>query len=199
MISFVRGKLVRAKPTEVVIDVGGIGYSLNVPLSTFETLPKVGEKVTLLTHLHVKEDSHTLYGFRTDEERTVFRTIIGVSGIGPKMALAILSGISIGGFKSALIEGSSDVLRTIPGVGKKTADRLIVELRDKFGPPGGEFVMPDGREGTEEGLRASDAMQALISLGYGRNAAHKAISGVLKSSDGKLGVEQLVREALKRV
>ena len=188
-----------AKPTEAVIDAGGIGYRVNIPLSTFEMLPKAGESVTLLTHLHVKEDAHTLYGFWTDEEREVFRSIIGVSGIGPKMALAILSGISIGGFKSALIEGSTESLCSIRGVGKKTAERLIVELRDKFGPAGVMLVSAEGREATEEGRTANDAMLALISLGYPRAAAQKAIAEALKKTGGKLNVEQLVREALKRV
>ena len=199
MISFVRGKLTQSRPTEALVDVGGIGYKINISLSTFEMLPEVGKNVSLLTHLQVKEDSHTLYGFWTEQERGAFRAIIGVSGIGPKMALAILSGISLGGFKSALIEGSTDVLRTIPGVGKKTAERLIVELRDKFGPSAITFVAPEGRETTEEGRVANDAMLALISLGYSRAMAHKAISEALKDSDGKLNVQELVRKALKNV
>lgn len=199
MISFVKGRLVKVKPTEVVVETGGIGYRVNIPLSTFEKLPEAGENVTLLTHLHVKEDSHTLYGFRTDEEREVFRTIIGVSGAGPKMALAILSGISTEGFKSALIEGSTEVLRTIPGVGKKTAERLIVELRDKFGRAGVTLAAAGGRETAEEGRRANDAMLALISLGYNRKAAYKAITEALKASGGEIDVRELIRKALKHV
>src|SRR5512140_3308878 len=134
MISFLKGKLVEALPTQVVLDVNGVGYEALIPLSSYDKLPQPGQEVKLLTHLAVREDAHTLYGFMTAAERELFRLLINtVSGIGPKIALNILSGIAVTAFRGAVANGDVKALSQISGVGKKTAERIVVELKDKIG------------------------------------------------------------------
>src|SRR3954463_3544555 len=134
MIHFLRGKLVEALPTQIVVDVGGVGYEVLIPLSSFDKLPARGGDLTILTHLSIREDAHVLYGFMTASERDMFRLLIhAVSGIGPKTALNILSGINIGALRSAVAMGDVKSLSQISGVGKKTAERIVVELKDKIG------------------------------------------------------------------
>src|ERR1043165_1328350 len=137
MISFLHGKLIEALPTQVIIDVHGVGYEALIPLSSYDKLPRPGEEVKLLTHLAVREDAHTLYGFMTTAERELFRLLINtVSGIGPKIALNVLSGISVTAFRGAVAGSDVKSLSQISGVGKKTAERIVVELRDKIGMAG---------------------------------------------------------------
>jgi Holliday junction DNA helicase RuvA len=149
MIARLSGKLAVKSPTEIVIDVGGVAFALSVPLSTFERLPGAGETVSVFTHLHVREDLLQLYGFFAEEEREVFRILISVSGIGPKMAQGILSGLPVADLKAHIIAGNSHALTAIPGVGRKLAERLIVELRDKIAKTGGAF--PSRRIGRTAG------------------------------------------------
>ena len=149
MITFLKGKLTDALPTQAVIDVNGIGYEVLIPLSSFEKLPELGQAVTLKTQLVVREDSQTLYGFATNDERELFRMIQGVSGIGPRLALNVLSGMDVASFKGAIGTGDVKRLSSINGIGKKTAERMVLELKDKLGPalawPSGDGAGQDHR------------------------------------------------------
>ena len=200
MISHIRGTLVRKQPLLVIVDVGGLGYSINIPLSTFEKLPDKESSVELFTHLHVREDEMSLYGFFTEEERKMFRLLIGISGIGPKVAIGILSGTGIPQLRKAVTEGDVDRLTTIKGIGKKTAQRLIVELRDKLGAPedGDEWLRSEGEEPeVEENLLS--AAHALETLGYSSKQAFAAARKSLKTLGNDAEPEQLIKEALGQV
>lgn len=200
MISHIRGTLVQKQPLLVVVDVGGLGYSINIPLSTFEKLPDKDSSVELFTHLHVREDEMSLYGFQTEDERKMFRLLIGISGIGPKVAIGILSGTGIPQLRKAVTEGDVDRLTTIKGIGKKTAQRLIVELRDKLGAPedGDEWLRSEGEEPeVEENLLS--AAYALETLGYSSKQAFAAAKKSLKTLGSDAEPEQLIKEALGKV
>jgi len=194
MITFVSGELLSARPTSVVVGVNGIGYEIIIPLSSFERLPGRGENVTVLTHLQVKEDGLVLYGFLTEEERSLFRMLIGVSGIGPKIAVTILSGISPANFKLAVGEGSAGMLASVPGIGRKKAERIIMELKDKVGAM--EIPSAEGAIAAEDHV-VGDAVRALLSLGYTRVEAHKAVTAAAGRGGRINDVETLIREALK--
>jgi Holliday junction DNA helicase RuvA len=133
MISYLHGRLAEKSPTEVTVDVNGVAYAVHIPLSTFEALGEIGAEVKILTYLHFREDAMQLYGFATSAERDLFKLLISISGIGPKMAQGILSGISVNELKNFILHGNFNALMSIPGVGKKTAERLVVELRDRVG------------------------------------------------------------------
>ncbi|MCH7619064.1 MAG: Holliday junction branch migration protein RuvA [Candidatus Marinimicrobia bacterium] len=200
MISHIRGTLVQKQPLLVIVDVGGLGYSINIPLSTFEKLPDKDSSVELFTHLHVREDEMSLYGFQTEDERKMFRLLIGISGIGPKVAIGILSGTGIPQLRKAVTEGDVDRLTTIKGIGKKTAQRLIVELRDKLGAPedGDEWLRSEGEEPeVEENLLS--AAYALETLGYSSKQAFAAAKKSLKTLGSDAEPEQLIKEALGKV
>ncbi|HCV42837.1 MAG TPA: Holliday junction branch migration protein RuvA [Bacteroidetes bacterium] len=197
MIASMRGTLVVKSPTEVVIDTQGIGYSLNIPLSTFAALGTVGSTVTLLTYLHVREDVLQLFGFASDEERNIFKLLISVSGIGPRMGQTILSGIAVPDLKHHIISGNLGALTTIPGVGKKLAERLIFELRDKIGKVELSGALSPAPPDEQSQIR-SEALLALTSLGYSRPMAEKALLAALKDANGKdATVEQLIRASLR--
>jgi len=197
MIASVRGTLLVKSPTEVVLDVQGVGYGVSIPLSTYERLGELHTTVTLYTYLHVREDSLQLFGFATEEERALFKLLISVSGIGPKMAQGIISGISVQDLKSHIVVGNIGALTTIPGVGRKLGERLVVELREKIGkldlgPP--STAAPRDEQAT---IR-SEALLALTSLGYSRPAAEQALRSALAESNGiRLTVEQLIKSALR--
>lgn len=195
MIRQLTGVLTEKRPTEVVLDVQGVGYGLLIPTSTFESLPEAGAKATLLTHLHVREDILQLYGFASAGERTVFKIMLGVSGVGPKLALAALSSMRPGEIQRHVVLGDAGFLTRIPGVGKKTAERLIIELRDRLaGVELGDRAA--GSERTElDGM--ADALAALEALGYSRAAAEKAIRGVQRSHPEARTAEDLIRLALR--
>ena len=200
MISHIRGTLVQKQPLLVIVDVGGLGYSINIPLSTFEKLPDKDSSVELFTHLHVREDEMSLYGFQTEDERKMFRLLIGISGIGPKVAIGILSGTGIPQLRKAVTEGDVDRLTAIKGIGKKTAQRLIVELRDKLGAPedGDEWLRSEGEEPeVEENLLS--AAYALETLGYSSKQAFAAAKKSLKTLGSDAEPEQLIKEALGKV
>ena len=196
MIGRLTGILLEKKPPQILIDAGGLGYELDVPMSTFYGLPACGEKVSLHTHLIVREDGHFLYGFATDEERAVFRRLLKISGIGARMALAVLSGLSVGELSQAVARQETARLVRIPGIGKKTAERLLLELRGKLDPPapaamGGRPPRPDG----EPPDNRADVFNALLALGYSEREA----SGAMKTLSGEEEVAAGIRLALKQL
>ncbi len=187
------GNLVSKSAASVVVEAGGIGYELSVPLSTYERLPAVDSDVRLLTHLHVREDMMRLYGFATPEERELFRMLIGVSGIGPMLAMAVLSGTSVEMFRKAVLNSEVALLKSIRGVGARTAERMVLELR---GPVGRMTPGEGGAVGPEDTAGIA-AVAALVSLGFSRSKAEDAISSVRKKLGSGAALEDLVREALK--
>ncbi|HEY6166462.1 MAG TPA: Holliday junction branch migration protein RuvA [Verrucomicrobiae bacterium] len=199
MITFLHGKLVESLPTQVVVDVQGVGYEVLIPLSSFDKLPAPGGDVKLLTHLVVRDDAHVLYGFMSAIERDTFRLLINtVSGIGPKIALNILSGISVTAFRGAVASGDVKALSQISGVGKKTAERIVLELKDKIGAAGAWEATSAQRALTGDEQKLNDAVLALIALGFKQTDAHDAVKGALAMLGPQSGVEQLVRAALKK-
>jgi Holliday junction DNA helicase RuvA len=188
------GKLVLKSPASVVVEAGGVGYDLVVPLSTFEKLPAEGCDVRLLTHYHVREDAVRLYGFLTDDERELFRLLIGVSGIGPALAMAVLSGSSVDIVKQAVLSGDAVALRQIRGIGTKTAERIVLELRDVIAKSGLATHKPV--PGSADAA-TRDAVSALVSLGFSRTRAEESVSAARKKCPPGASVEDLVREALK--
>ena len=196
MITFLKGTLIDALPTQAVIDVNGIGYEVLIPLSSFEKLPALGQAVTLKTQLVVREDSQTLYGFATDDERDLFKLIQSVSGIGPRLALNVLSGMSVVTFKGAIGAGDVKLLSSINGVGKKTAERMVLELKDKVGVAGGAAT-PLGQAAAPRDKTIADAAAALEALGTKPAEAQKAAQAAQAMLGPKAAVEELVRAALK--
>jgi Holliday junction DNA helicase RuvA len=199
MITFLQGKLVEALPTQVTVDVNGIGYEALIPLSSFDKLPQPGHAVKLLTQLVVREDAHTLYGFMTPEERNLFRLLINtVSGIGPKTALNVLSGISVTAFRGAVANGDIKALSQISGVGKKTAERIVVELKDKIGMAGAWEAASAKHGLSADEQRINDAVLALVALGFKQIEAHDAVRGAQAVLGTQASVEELVRACLKK-
>ena len=199
MITFLQGKLVEALPTQVVVDVNGVGYEVLIPLSSFDKLPQPGHEVKLLTQLIVREDAHVLYGFMTVAERDLFRLLINnVSGIGPKIALNILSGISVTTFRGAVAGGDVKALSQISGVGKKTAERIIVELRDKVGAAGAWEAASAQRTLSPADQKINDAVLALMALGFKQVDAHDTVRQAQAALGAQATVEELVRACLKK-
>jgi Holliday junction DNA helicase RuvA len=194
MIALLRGRVIEKHPTRVIVDVGGVGYDVSVPLSTFYTLGEPGSEVALRVHTHVREDQLALYGFATPLELAVFERLIGVSGVGPRLALAVLSGLETGDLVSALERGDLARLTTIPGIGKKTAERLCVELRDRLASLPGAAA--GRREARPADALGADLASALVNLGYDRRAVDRALDPVLKEHAGA-PFEQLLKTALK--
>jgi len=192
MIGSLNGLIISKKPSEVLLEVNGIGYEVYIPLSTSFKLPSVDQTVQLLTHLIVREDQHTLYGFITEDERKLFRALIKISGVGAKLALTILSGINVEGFIRSVQMQDVDTLIHLPGIGKKTAERLLVEMKDKVGQMG-DIAQNDAVESKD--LRIiREAHNALTSLGYKSVEARKILDGI--DSNG-LTVEALLKQALQ--
>ena len=192
MIGSLIGLIKEKKPSLLLLEVNGVGYEINVPLSTSFQLPKNGESAYLLTHLIVREDQHTLYGFATEEERNLFRTLIKISGVGAKMALTILSGINVNGFVQSVINEDIDTLVHLPGIGKKTAERLIVEMKDRI--DGITDNLESSASTIAETSIAVEARNALVNLGYKNNEAKKILDNI--DTNG-ISVEELLRQALK--
>ncbi len=188
MIGYLTGKIISKKPTEILLDVNGVGYQINITTVTFESISSE-ESVSLYTYLSVKEDSLTLYGFSTLAEKDMFKLLIGISGIGPKLAQSILSGIQIDDLKSAIQEGNLSRIIAVPGIGRKTAERLIVELRDKV-----EATIDMSGETSFSSVR-SDAIAALTNLGYNKNKADKIIRSII-NTEPEIQIEDLIRKAL---
>ena len=197
MIASLTGILKYKSPTEILVDVCGVGFAVSIPLSTYEKLGDIGSSLTVLTYLHVREDAMQLFGFFTDEERRLFKLLISVSGIGPKIAQSILSGINVEELKSHLLTGSIAALTAIPGVGRKTAERLILELRDKIGKGTGASSSAPPLDAESATMR-TEALQALTSLGYHTQIAEKSIRLVLKETGGSvISLEELIKRALR--
>ena len=196
MITFLKGNVTDALPTQVVIDVNGIGYEVLIPLSSFEKLPELGQAVTLKTQLVVREDSQTLYGFATDNERELFKMIQSVGGIGPRLALNVLSGMNVASFKGAINAGDVKRLSSINGIGKKTAERMVLELKDKIGPVTGTTTAP-GQVLAPRDKTIADAAAALEALGTKPAEAQKAAQAAQAMLGPQATVEELVRAALK--
>jgi Holliday junction DNA helicase RuvA len=199
MITFLEGTLVEALPTHVIVAVHGVGYHVLIPLSSYDKLPLPGAQIKILTHLNIREDAHVLYGFMSPAERDLFRLLTThVSGIGPKTALDVLSGTSVMSFKAAVVEGDTKTLSQVKGIGKKTAERIIVELKDKVGVAAAWEAASAAHGPTPQDVQVNDAVLALISLGYKQLDAHKAVRKIV---DGKGGTmvpsDELVRGALK--
>lgn len=194
MIEFLRGELQLKNSHDIVVQVGGLGYRVFIPTSLSTRLPAIGEEVTIFTYLHVRENELSLYGFLAGEEREVFTTLLQVSGVGPKLALAILAHLPIAELAQALVLGDTQTLTTIPGVGKKTAGRLILELKDKIKKLGLPEKMPVG---TGSPVVRDEVIAALLALGYSLSEAQRAVSFPEKGKDDT--VEELMRLALKKL
>lgn len=196
MIGRLTGLLAEKNPPQLLLDVGGVGYELDVPMSTFYNLPPTGQKVSLLIHFAVREDGHFLYGFLTEAERFAFRQLLKVSGIGARTALSILSGLSVGDLAAAIAQQELGRLIKIPGIGKKTAERLLLELRDRLGQalPGVTLPGPGALANATPDNR-SDIMNALLALGYNDREAVAAMKAVPEDS----GVSDGIRLALKQL
>ena len=197
MIGRLRGLLAWKQPPYLMIDAHGVGYELEASLTTFQTLPEIGAEVTLLTHLAVREDAHTLYGFASPAERGLFRNLIRVTGIGPRLALLILSGMSVELFGRCVRDNDTASLTRLPGIGKKTAERLIIELRDRIGELGLDptaVVLPGGRAAAPAINPVDDAISALVALGYKLPEASRMVQSL--DTDG-LTSEAIIRLALQ--
>jgi Holliday junction DNA helicase RuvA len=199
MITFLAGTLVTALPTQATVDVNGVGYEVFIPLSSYDKLPPAGQDVRILTHLHVREDAQILYGFMTAPERDLFRLLVNhVSGIGPKLALAVLSGMSVNSFKAAVVNSDVVSLSKISGLGKKTAERIVLELKDKLGVAAAWEAASATHAPTPEQEQANEAVLALIALGYKQIDAHKAVRDLQEKGKAR-PAEELVKLALQRM
>jgi holliday junction DNA helicase RuvA len=197
MIHHLSGTLAEALPTQIVVDVGGVGYHVLIPLSSYDKLPPVGTQLKILTHLAVREDAHVLYGFMGAAERDLFRLLVGhVSGIGPKTALDVLSGTTVSSFKACVVAGDIAALSKIKGIGKKTAERIVVELKDKVGIAAAWEAASAAHAPTPEEARITDAVLALIALGYKQVDAHKAVKAAAAKQPAA-STEELVTAGLK--
>ncbi len=193
MIGSLRGQLIQKQAPQVVVECGGVGYELEMPMSTFLDLPEVGSKLFLYTHLVVREDAQILYGFTTTDDRLLFRTLLKVNRVGAKMALGVLSAMTANDFRRCVEYEDTTTLSKIPGVGKKTAERLIIEMRDRIdkvlpAAPGAKTVSPEANARAE-------ALEALVSLGYKPNEVSKLIG---KLDTNTLSAEDIIRQALKQ-
>jgi Holliday junction DNA helicase RuvA len=199
MITFLHGKLVEALPTQAVVDVNGVGYEVFIPLSSFQQLPQPGQEVHLLTHLTVREDAHVLYGFGSTAERDLFRLLVNtVSGIGPKIALNVLSGMSVMAFRGAVATSDVKALSQIPGVGRKTAERIVVELKDKVGAVGAWEASSQRRGLSPAEQKLNDAVLALIALGIKQGEAHESVRQAFALLGEQASLEEVVRACLKK-
>lgn len=200
MIAHLQGVLTVKAVESVVVDVHGVGYQVFIPLSTYYPLPNLRESVTLLTTMHVREDAMRLYGFATEEERALFELLVGVSSIGPRLALNMLSSIAATELQQAIAQGDVARLQSIPGIGRKTAERVVLELREKV------FLVDITSSGLPQGIGVSDADQlvgdvvmALLNLGYKRGEAEKAVQAVRAGENGAMSLETLLKDALQRL
>jgi Holliday junction DNA helicase RuvA len=190
MIGSLRGRIASKTPPQLMIEVGGVGYELEAPMSTFFHLPGIGQEVSLLTHLVVREDAQALYGFATEEERRLFRNLLKVSGVGPKIALALLSGISVEAFAQAILNEDVATLVRVPGIGRKTAERLFVEMRDRLK----SLTNAAGAVPSEGASPESEALGALLGLGYKPAEAARLLNAI---EPGTYTTEELIRRALQ--
>jgi Holliday junction DNA helicase RuvA len=199
MITFLRGKLIDKLPTHVTIEVSGVGYDVLIPVSSFDKLPSAGQDVFMLTHLAIREDAHVLYGFMSAAEREMFQLLINnVSGIGPKIALNVLSGMNVTALRGAVANADVKALSQISGVGKKTAERIVVELKDKIGATGAWEALSAQRSLSAVDQKTNDAVLALMALGFKQNEAFESVRAALTSLGADSSVEDVVRTCLKK-
>ena len=201
MIGRLKGEILAKHPPQVLLDVGGVGYEVEAPMSTFYDLPPVGESVTLITHLLVREDAHVLYGFLREHDRALFRNLLKVTGVGAKMALAILSGMDAQRFALCIEQEDITALSRLPGIGKKTAQRLVMEMKDRVGELGGGAPASIGSRATPAGPddALGDAVSALIALGYRPADANRMARSAADVQGAELTSEEIIRAALKAV
>jgi Holliday junction DNA helicase RuvA len=199
LIAYLEGRLIEKNPTQLILDVQGVGYCVNIPISTFEMIGEIGSKVKILTYYYVREDCLQLYGFFTPEEKWLFETLLSVNGIGPKTGLGILSFISVADFHRAIMDEQIDFLTNIPGIGRKTAQRLIVELKEKLEKLDLKREMKITFKDQAAAQIEEEAILALLSLGYNRYEAKKAIEKGKEGAKEKLSVEELIKRALRQV
>jgi Holliday junction DNA helicase RuvA len=195
MFEYFRGKLIQATPTKAVLDIGGIGYAIQISPHTYQKLPQIGTEVFLYVAPIIREDEHTLCGFLTLEEKNLFHQLTAVSGVGPKTAVTILGHVDVTDFQLAVLQGNVLLLSKIPGIGKKTAERLVMELKDKF-----QSASPTNLNSSislSKGTAASDAVSALINLGYHPLEAQKRVKKVQEAQDKELSLSELITTALK--
>ncbi|MBD3299058.1 MAG: Holliday junction branch migration protein RuvA [candidate division Zixibacteria bacterium] len=195
MITFVEGTIVERQPTRAVIECGGIGYDITIPLSTFDRLPDEGQTARVLTRLIIREDAHLLFGFASHEERALFDLLLEVSRVGPKLAVAVLSGLQVNQIRQAIAFQDAAMLATVSGLGKKTAERIVVELKDKIDQ---RITSTTGKpvSGAAGGAMLDESVAALVALGYSRPEAQQAVSDILKAPDKPRTTEDVVRAVL---
>jgi len=198
MITFLHGTVVEKQPTRVVVDVNGVGYEILIPISSYDRLPSKNEKCRILTYDYVREDTHQIFGFMTEAERSMFVLLMNTSGIGPKLALSALSGLSVRELKAAVVEGDVKRLSSVSGVGRRMAERLVVELRHKIGEAEALEAVAGAGEVSERDMKARDAVMALIALGYKQEAARKMINAALREGAADESVESVIKSALAR-
>lgn len=198
MIAFLNGQLVEKQPTSVILDVGGVGYDVAIPLSTYDALPPTGQTCRLLIHDHLREDAHLLFGFATEAERGLFRLLQNVTGIGTKTALGALSGLSPRELKLCIVERNTKRLAQVPGIGKKTAERIVVELADKIDPLDAMAADESRPDGARPSVTAQmrDAVLALCALGQPQDVALKRVQQVVAEPDAPSDTESLIKRAL---
>jgi Holliday junction DNA helicase RuvA len=195
MITYLDGTIAEKQPTRVVLDVQGVGYEIAIPLCAYDRLPPTGQRCRILTHEHIREESHQLFGFMSEDERATFQLLLGISGIGPKTALSALSGLSARELKAAVVEGDVKRLSAISGIGKRTAERIVVELRGRIKPGEALEAMAGGDPSSTRNLRLRDTVLALIALGYQQEVARTMAMQALKA-DEDVSVEELIKRAL---
>lgn len=198
MIAYLRGTILEKHPNQVIVDAGGVGYDVTIPISTYSALPQAGQEVRLRIHTHVREDALSLYGFLSQDEKMLFERLITVSGIGPKLAVTVLSGLAIGELFTAIRGGEVDQLVRIPGIGKKTAERIVLELRDKLPPSAEAAAAPAPGARAAVNALEQDVLSALINLGCAPAAAETAVRKA-KAQGVPSEFEPLFRRALELV
>ena len=197
MIAFLEGEIADKQPTRLLLNVGGVGYEILIPLSSYDHLGKVGERCHIITHDHIREDQHVLFGFMTESERKMFLLLLSISGVGPKLALSALSGMSVRELKVSIVEGDVKRISSISGIGKKMAERIAVELRHKISA-GEALEAVAGADGVVDS-KLRDSIMALVALGYKQEIAHKKAAAVIAKSLGTdLSVEDIIKQALSK-
>ncbi len=197
MIAFLRGLVLEKHPNQVIVDTGGVGYDLTIPVSTYTALPDAGKEVSLRVHTHVREDAIALFGFHTATEKALFEKLISVSGIGPKLAVTVLSGLAASDLIEAIRSGDIQTLVRVPGIGKKTAERLVLELKEKLDFAGTATVAGVPKSKSPFSSQEEDVISALLNIGANRASAEAAIGKARQSSPGEMKFEDLFRAALK--
>ncbi len=195
MFEYFRGKLVQSTPTKAVLDIGGIGYAIQISLKTYQRLPQIGTEMLIYVAPVIREDDHTLYGFLTIEEKNLFYHLTSVSGVGPKTAVGILGHVDVADFQLAVLQGNAALLSKVPGIGKKTAERLVMELKDKF--QSGMQTTSNSNISLSNGSLASDAISALINLGYHPLEAQKRVKRIQDQDSKELTLSELISSALR--